>query len=83
MVLNKILPFSKVRAVRAAVYHAESAEPPNAQTVVLDYTVSSLPWSLIRDEMRLVAPYVYLGLVYLAGNKLFYFVLEATEKKVE
>lgn len=80
-ILNKILPFGRLHTVRAKAYHGESLLLPTEKAIVLDYTVSTWPWSLIRDELRMVAPGLYLGPAYIGGKKRFYFTLEQEEEK--
>ena len=63
---NLISPFG-VRAIRANVYTDESwfdGQP----CVVLDYSKTSFVAGWIRDEIREVAPGVYLGLVWGVGR---------------
>jgi hypothetical protein len=65
---NKISPFG-IEAIRAKVYQGESwldGQP----CVVLDYSETSFVAGWIRDEIREVAPGLYLGLVWGVG-KLF------------
>src|SRR5437588_3585422 len=59
---NKILPIG-VRAVRAKVYK-EASWLDQKETIVLDYSKTSLVAHWIRDEIREVSPGLYLGLVY-------------------
>jgi hypothetical protein len=46
------------------------------EAIVLDYSVSSLPFRAIRDEIREVAPGLYLGVVYWVGTKTINFALQ-------
>jgi hypothetical protein len=43
---------------------------------VLDYSKRSLVARWVRDEIRRVAPGLYLGLVYLKRTRLIYFTLQ-------
>ncbi len=43
---------------------------------MLDYSKTSLVAQWIRDEIREVAPGIYLGLVYWGKKKLIHFALE-------
>lgn len=52
-----------VRAVRADVYYGESWLD-GGPTIVLDYANTSRLFGDVRDEMREVAPGLYLGLTY-------------------
>ena len=71
---NKILPFG-VEAVRAKVYRAPS-RLDGKETIVLDYSDTSIVAHWIRDEIRDVGPGTYLGLVYWERNKLLQFALQ-------
>ena len=71
---NEILPFG-LKAVRAKVYKDESWLD-GKQSIVLDYSGTSLVAHWIRDEIRLVAPGKYLGIVYWEHKKILDFALE-------
>lgn len=71
---NEILPFG-VKAVRAKVYLDASWLDGN-QAIVLDYSHTSLVAHWIRDEIRLVGPGVYLGVVYWDKTKVLHFALK-------
>lgn len=77
MAVNK---FFGVRAVKARVYQAESWRDGNP-ALILDYSETSLIYRPYRDEIREVAPGLYLGLMYARTQpqpKLkMYFALEA------
>jgi len=73
---NKILPIG-VRAVSADVYTGRSWFD-GADCIVLDYSKRSLLARFVRDEIRRVAPGLYLGLVYLGKTRLIYFTLQFT-----
>lgn len=70
---NKVLP-DGVQAIVARVYTAPSWFDGNPCTV-LDYSQTSLVAHWIRDEIRLVAPRLYLGLVYWEHDRLLNFTL--------
>jgi hypothetical protein len=74
---NKILPFG-IRAVRAKVYK-EASWFDGKETIVLDYSKTSRLAKTIRDEIREVAPHVYLGLVFQQRDKVLHFALEFAE----
>lgn len=74
--LNSILPFGIVCAIQAKVYMGPSRLVPGSQTIVLDYKDAAFPFSTIRDEIREVAPGLYLGPVFIRSYKVLYFVLE-------
>lgn len=71
---NQITPLG-LKAVRAKVYKAPSWFDGN-ECVVLDYSKTSLVAHWIRDEMRLVAPGVYLGNVFWEKDRVLNFALE-------
>ncbi len=71
---NRLGPIG-IPAVRAEVYVGDSwfAGSP---AIILDYSKTSFVARLVRDEMREVAPGVYLGVVYLGGRRVAGFMLE-------
>src|SRR5512144_900594 len=71
--LNLVSPLG-IRAVRAKVYKGDSWFD-GAECIVLDYSETSLIAHWIRDEIREVAPGLYLGLVYWDHNRVLNFVL--------
>jgi len=71
---NEILPFG-VKAVRAKVYK-ERSWFDQKETIVLDYSHTSLVAHWIRDEIREVGPGVYLGLVYWQRDRILHFALK-------
>jgi mono/diheme cytochrome c family protein len=64
-----------VRGIRAAVYQGPSWVDQKPCTV-LDYSKTSFVAGKIRDEIREVAPGVYLGNVWWGTTKLVHFALE-------
>jgi len=71
---NKILPFG-IKAVRAKVYK-QASWFDGKETIVLDYSKTSFLARKVRDEIREVAPGLYLGLVYWEKNKVLHFSLD-------
>ncbi len=71
---NRISAFG-VNAIAADVYHGTSLLDGKA-CVVLDYSKTSLVARWIRDEIRLVAPHLYLGRVYVGEKPVLHFALE-------
>ena len=71
---NKISPFG-LNAIIAKVYKG-SSWMDKKDCIVLDYSETSLIAHWIRDEIREVAPNVYLGKVYLGKKRLIDFALE-------
>lgn len=70
---NKILPIS-AKAIIAQVYRGASWFDGKA-CIVLDYSKTSLIAHWIRDEIREVAPGIYLGLVFWDKTRILNFVL--------
>ncbi|MGH2943818.1 MAG: hypothetical protein ACRDLN_13695, partial [Solirubrobacteraceae bacterium] len=71
--LNRILPIG-LRAVRATVYR-QSSLLDGKEAIILDYSKNSLVARSIRDEIREIAPGLYLGIVYVRGMKTINFAL--------
>jgi hypothetical protein len=72
--LNKISPLG-IEAVRARVYK-EASWFDQKETIVLDYSDTSIVAQWIRDEIREVSPGIYLGLVFWERSKLLHFALD-------
>lgn len=70
---NKVSPFG-LEAVLAEVYKGESWLDQK-ECIVLDYSRTSVVAHWIRDEIRCIAPDVYLGVVYWDKHRLFDFSL--------
>jgi hypothetical protein len=73
---NRILPFG-INAIVAEVYVAPSWLD-NKDCIVLDYSKTSMLAHWIRDEIRLIAPNLYLGIVYWGNKRLINFSLDFT-----
>ena len=71
---NRILAFG-LNAIVAQVYKAPSLFD-NKECIVLDYSHTSLLAKHIRDEIRLIGPGQYLGLVYWDKNRSIHFALQ-------
>ncbi len=71
---NKILPIG-LEAIIARVYKGTSWFD-GQECIVLDYSQTSLIARWIRDEIRVVGPGVYLGIVYWSQKKLIDFALK-------
>src|SRR5258708_1122541 len=70
---NKVLPVT-VKAVIARVYSGPSWFD-RKPCIILDYSKTSLIAHWIRDEIREVAPGIYLGIVFWDKTKLINFAL--------
>jgi hypothetical protein len=71
---NRILPFG-LNAIIARVYVA-SSWLDQRDCIVLDYSQTSIVAQWIRDEIRLISPGLYLGVVYWDHTKLINFALQ-------
>jgi hypothetical protein len=71
---NLVLPIP-LQAIAARVYKAPSWLD-GKECVVLDYSETSLLAQHIRDEIRLIAPDTYLGIVFWDRKKLIDFALQ-------
>jgi hypothetical protein len=70
---NRVLPFG-IETVVAKVYRAPSWLD-GKECIVLDYSDTSIVARWIRDEIRLIAPDVYLGKAYWGRTRLLDFAL--------
>jgi len=71
---NKILAFG-FEAIVARVYKGPSWLD-NKECIVLDYSDTSIVAHYIRDEIRLISPGFYLGVVYWGKDRLIHFCLQ-------
>jgi hypothetical protein len=71
---NKVGPFAW-KLVRAKVYK-DASWFDGKETIVLDYSKTSFVARRIRDEIREIAPGVYLGLVFWDRTKVAMFALK-------
>jgi hypothetical protein len=71
---NRILPLG-LNAIVAEVYKAPSLLD-GKECIVLDYSKTSLVAKWIRDEIRLIAPKLYLGRVYWDNKPILHFALQ-------
>jgi hypothetical protein len=72
--LNKITPF-RIRLIKAEVYKGESWFC-DGESIILDYSKTSFVAQKVRDEIREVAPGIYLGNAYWGKTRLLNFILE-------
>ncbi|GAC1427592.1 MAG: hypothetical protein NVSMB65_00340 [Chloroflexota bacterium] len=70
---NEILPVG-IHAIAARVYR-DASWFDGQECIVLDYSHTSLIAHWVRDEIREVAPRLYLGIVYWDKTKLLNFAL--------
>jgi len=74
-VLTNRISVLGINAIVAEVYTAPSWLDQK-DCIVLDYSKTSLVAKWVRDEIRLIGPGFYLGLVYWDSKKLIHFCLE-------
>jgi hypothetical protein len=74
---NKVGPLG-LHLVRAKVYK-EPSWFDGKETIVLDYSKTSFVAKSIRDEIREVAPRLYLGLVFQRRSKVLHFALKFSQ----
>jgi hypothetical protein len=75
---NRILPFG-LNAILAKVYRGQSWFD-GKDCIVLDYSETSVVAHWIRDEIRVIGPGLYLGLVYWDKSKLIHFAIQFSGK---
>ena len=76
ILVNKVTPFG-LKLIVAKVYRDESWMD-GKETIVIDYSRTSLLAKFIRDEIREVEPGVYLGKVWLGKKRVLDFALTTT-----
>jgi len=74
MLKNRILLFG-IQAIIAKVYKGPSWVD-GKECIVLDYSETSLVAQRIRDEIRLIGPSRYLGVVFWDKKRLIHFALQ-------
>jgi hypothetical protein len=73
--VNRITPL-RLPLIRAKIYRGDSWVD-GAECTVLDYSKTSLVAKMVRDETRLVAPGLHLGVVWLWRRRTAWFTLRA------
>ena len=76
--LKNILTPLEIRAIEAVVYKQDSWYDGHP-CIVLDYSKTSLVAREIRDEIREIAPGVFLGLVFWGRHHVLDFALDFTQ----
>src|SRR6185295_4964789 len=71
--VNRVTPFS-CRAIKAKVYRGQSWLDQK-DVIVIDYSQTSLVAKMVRDEIREVAPGLYLGKVWFGKKRLIDFIV--------
>lgn len=77
VVVNKVSPLG-LNLIVAKVYRGESWLD-GKETIVIDYSGTSLVARSIRDEIREVVPGLYLGKVWIGRRRVLDFALERTD----
>jgi hypothetical protein len=72
------ITFFGISAIKAKIYVGPSLSDTN-ECIILDYSANSGIVGKVRDEIRLISPQLYLGLVYLKEDPTIYFALEFDE----
>ena len=75
---KKITPFG-LRAIKALV-GIDDSWVDGRPCVVLDYSRTSLLGRMVRDEIRLVGPRLYLGVVWLRRRRVAWFALREPDE---
>ena len=70
---NRVTPL-EIKAFAAVVYR-EASHVDGQDCIVLDYSVTSVLAGGVRDEIRLVAPGLHLGVVWWYGRRVAWFLL--------
>jgi len=78
--LKNILTPLEIKAIEAAVYKQDSWYDGDP-CIVLDYSKTSLVARMVRDEIREVAPGVFLGLVFWGHRHILDFALDFTGER--
>jgi hypothetical protein len=73
--LKNLMSALSIPAIAAAVYEQDSWYD-GKPCIVLDYSKTSVVAHLVRDEIREIAPGVYLGLVFLGRHHVLDFALD-------
>ena len=76
---NLVTPLA-IRAIEAAVYKQDSWYDGET-CIVLDYSKTSFVARMIRDEIREIAPGVFLGLVFWGRRHVLDFALDFRERR--
>ena len=73
--LKNLLSPAGIQGIRARVYEDKSWFDQRP-AIIIDYSKTSIVARMVRDEIRLVAPGVYLGQIFLWKKRVGHFVLE-------
>lgn len=73
--LKNLLSPIGFKGIRARVYHGTSWFD-DAPAIIIDYSKTSIVARMVRDEIREVAPGLYLGQIFLWKKRIGHFMLE-------
>lgn len=79
--LKNLLSPVGFQGIRAKVYE-DSSWFDQKPAIIIDYSKTSVVARMVRDEIRLVAPGLYLGQIFLWKKRVGHFMLEAAEQPV-
>jgi hypothetical protein len=79
--LKNLLSPVGFQGIRARVYE-DSSWFDQQPAIIIDYSKTSIVARMVRDEIRLVAPGLYLGQIFLGRKRVGHFMLETTEQPV-
>jgi hypothetical protein len=77
--LKNLLSPLRIPGISAAVYQAPSWHD-NEECIVLDYSSTSFVAKKVRDEIREIAPGIFMGPVFLGKRHVLDFALDFTRK---
>jgi hypothetical protein len=77
LLCNKITPL-RLRLIKAKLSH-DASWVDKHECVLLDYSRTSSVARMVRDELRLVAPGLYLGVVWLWRRRVGWFTLRSLD----
>lgn len=73
LLINRISPF-RFKSIQAQIYRGAS-QLCDGESIILDYSKTSFVFQKIRDEIREVAPGLYLGQAFWGKRRLLSFIL--------
>lgn len=76
VLVNKWGPGGMLHLIRGYVRIAPTRAADGGKCIEIDYSSVVWPVCLMRDEVRLIAPAQYLGLIFFAGLHVGHFILE-------
>jgi hypothetical protein len=77
--LKNLLSPLGIQGIRARVYE-DTSWFDQRPAIIIDYSKTSIVARMVRDEIRLVGPGVYVGQIFLWKKRVGHFVLQASEQ---